>query len=431
MSTAVLEPSVVNETTNSRGPQRDRAACRFCGATVRRSFVDLGMSPLCESFVKAEQLDEPEMFYPLHAYVCEKCWLVQLREYVTAGDIFSEYAYFSSYSDSWLRHARSFCEAVTGRFGLDKRSQVIEIASNDGYLLQNFVGRGIPCLGVEPAANVARAAVAKGVPTTVRFFGQQTARELVAEGFRADLLIGNNVFAHVPDLNDFAAGLAIVLAERGVLSLEFPHLERLIAGNQFDTVYHEHFCYFSFIAAQRVLAAHGLTVFDVAELPTHGGSLRVLARHADDHSRPIEPTVGALHSRELAAGYERPEIYERFAEQVRETKRQLLEFLITARRQGKRIAAYGAPGKGNTLLNYCGIREDFLDYAVDRNPYKHGRYTPGTHIPIYPPEKLAETRPDYILILPWNLKDEIIAQLAYARAWGAQFVLPIPELTIC
>jgi hypothetical protein len=253
----------------------------------------------------------------------------------------------------------------------------------------------------------------------------------VGEGIRADLLIGNNVFAHVPDLNDFTAGLAILLSPQGVLSLEFPHLERLIAGNQFDTIYHEHFCYFSFVAAERVLAAHGLTVFDVAELPTHGGSLRVFARHAADASRVVEPAVAALRQRELAAGYERAEIYELFAEQVRETKRKLLEFLIDAKRRGKRIAAYGAPGKGNTLLNYCGIREDFLDYAVDRNPYKHGRYTPGTHIPIHPPEKLAETRPDYILILPWNLKDELLAQLAYARQWGAQFVLPIPQLTVC
>jgi len=431
MSTAVLESSASPDTTNSRGEKRDRAACRFCGAQATRSFVDLGMSPLCETYLTAEQLDEPETFYPLHAYVCERCWLVQLREYVAAGDIFSEYAYFSSYSDSWLRHARTFCEAASQRFGLGRHSQVVEVASNDGYLLQNFVGRGIPCLGVEPAANVARAAVARGVPTTVRFFGQQTARELVAEGFRADLLIGNNVFAHVPDLNDFTAGLAIVLAERGVVSLEFPHLERLIAGNQFDTIYHEHFCYFSFIAAERVLAAHGLTVFDVAELPTHGGSLRILARHTDDHSRPVEPSVAALRQRELAAGYERPQIYERFAEQVRETKRKLVEFLTSARRAGKRVAAYGAPGKGNTLLNYCGIREDFLDYAVDRNPYKHGRFTPGTHIPIYPPEKLAETRPDYILILPWNLKDEIASQLAYTRTWGAQLLVPIPELTVC
>ncbi len=408
----------------------DRAACRLCGAQVTRSFCDLGLSPLCESFVPAEKLDEYEAFYPLHAYVCEECWLVQLREYVSAADIFTEYAYFSSYSDSWLAHARRYCEKMIERFKLGAMSQVIEVASNDGYLLRNFVAQGIPALGIEPAANVARAAIERGVPTCVKFFGRKTARELVAEGKRADLLLGNNVLAHVPDLNDFVAGLSILLAPQGVLTMEFPHLERLIEGNQFDTIYHEHFCYYSFVAVERVFAAHGLSLFDVEELSTHGGSLRVYVQHAKGGAQPIGPAVDALRAREIAAGYEKPELYTRFAEQVRRTKHKLLAFLIEAKAQGKHIAGYGAPGKGNTLLNYCGIREDFLDYTVDRNPYKHGRYTPGTRIPIYAPERLAETKPDYIVILPWNLKTEIAAQLAYTREWGAKLVVPIPELEV-
>lgn len=409
-------------------PRLPRNACRGCGAPVTRSFVDLGMSPLCESFLTAQQLDEAEAFYPLHAYVCQRCWLVQLRQYVSADHIFSEYAYFSSYSDSWLRHARDYCATIAARLRLSSRSQVVEVASNDGYLLQNFVAAGIPVLGIEPAANVARAAVAKGVPTRVAFFGRATAEQLVAEGIRADLLVGNNVLAHVPDLNDFVAGLKTLLAPDGTLTLEFPHLMRLVEGNQFDTIYHEHFCYLSLLAAERVFAAWELALVDVEELPTHGGSLRVYVAHAGQRSP--HPSVAALRDRERAAGYESPAVYEQFAQRVRQTKRQLLEFLIQARRDGRQVAAYGAPGKGNTLLNYCGIRQDFVDYCVDRNPYKHGKFTPGTHIPIHPPERLAETRPDYILILPWNLRDEIVAQLDYTRAWGAKLVLPIPELMI-
>jgi SAM-dependent methyltransferase len=409
----------------------DRHACRSCGQTVSRSFVDLGMSPLCENFLSADQLDQPEAFYPLHAYVCEQCWLVQLRQYVAPAEIFGEYAYFSSYSDSWLRHAQEYCRAMIWRFGIGQDSQVVEVASNDGYLLKNFVERGIPALGIEPAANVARAAQAKGVPTRVEFFGEAAAERLVAEGTQADLLVANNVLAHVPDLNDFVAGLARLLSPRGVLTLEFPHLARLIEGNQFDTIYHEHFCYFSLLAAERVLARHALAVFDVDELDTHGGSLRLYVRHADQPQPLVEPAVAALRARERAAGFEQAAAYEGFAERVRRTKRKLLAFLIEAREAGKHIAGYGAPGKGNTLLNYCGIRQDLVDYTVDRNPYKHGKFTPGTHLPIYPPERLAETRPDYILILPWNLREEILAQLAYARRWGARFVLPIPELHVC
>jgi hypothetical protein len=355
---------------------------------------------------------------------------VQLQEYVSREEIFTEYAYFSSYSDSWLAHAEHYTQQMIARLQLTSQSQVMEVASNDGYLLQYFVRQGIPVLGIEPAANVAAVAVAKGVPTLVKFFGRDTARELVAQGKRADLMAGNNVLAQVNGLNDFVAGLKIVLAPRGVITIEFPHLMRLVADNQFDTIYHEHFSYFSLVSVERIFAAHGLTVFDVEELPTHGGSLRIYARHQEDDTRPLTAGLESLRDRERHAGLEGLPYYASFAEQVRETKRKLLEFLIRAKRQGKSVAGYGAPGKGNTLLNYCGIRTDFLDYTVDRNPYKHGRFCPGTHIPIFPPERIRETRPDYVLILPWNLKREIIAQLAYIRDWGGQFVVPIPEVHV-
>jgi SAM-dependent methyltransferase len=405
-------------------------ACRACSAPLTHTFVDLGMSPLCESFLRPEQLNQMEPFYPLHVLVCERCWLVQLQEYVSREEIFTEYAYFSSYSDSWLAHAERYTDQMIDRFRLTAGSQVMEVASNDGYLLQYFVKRGIPVLGIEPAANVAAVAVEKGVPTLVRFFGRDTARDLVAQGKRADLVAGNNVLAQVNDLNDFVAGLKIVLAARGVITIEFPHLMRLVAENQFDTIYHEHFSYFSLVSTERIFAAHGLTLFDVEELPTHGGSLRIYARHREDGTRPVTERLMALRTREREAGLEGLAYYTSFAEQVRETKRKLLAFLIQARREGKSVAGYGAPGKGNTLLNYCGIRTDFLDYTVDRNPYKHGRFCPGTHIPIYPPERIRETRPDYVLILPWNLKHEIMAQLAYIREWGGRFVIPIPEVQV-
>ncbi|HVC97069.1 MAG TPA: class I SAM-dependent methyltransferase [Pirellulales bacterium] len=405
-------------------------ACRFCGASLEHRFVDLGMSPLCESFLGPGQLDAMEPFYPLQAFVCGRCLLVQLPEYVGAARIFSEYAYFSSYADSWLRHARDYVEAMIERFGLGPWSLVVEVASNDGYLLQNFVALGVPCLGIEPAANVARAAVAKGVPTVVKFFGRQTAEELVADGVRPDLMTANNVLAHVPDLNDFVAGFRRLLSPNGVVTFEFPQLARLIEDNEFDTLYHEHFCYFSLHTACAVLAAHGMAVFDVEELSTHGGSLRLFARHIENEALPTEPRVAELLKREDAAGLTRVEGHRGFEERVRETKRRLLEFLIDARRAGRTVAGYGAPGKGNTLLNYCGIRTDLLDYTVDRNPYKQGKFLPGTHIEIFAPEKIAQTRPDYVLILPWNLKDEIIEQLAYVRAWGGKFVVPIPELRV-
>jgi SAM-dependent methyltransferase len=406
------------------------AGCRFCGTVLSHTLVDLGMSPLCESFLTREQLNQMEPFYPLHAYVCARCFLVQVEEYVRPERIFDDYAYFSSYSDAWLRHAQSYTDMIVSRLSLDAQSHVVELGSNDGYLLQYFVARGVPALGVEPASNVAAAAVAKGIPTTTRLFGRETAKALVAEGKQADLIIGNNVLAQVTDLNGFVAGMKTLLKPGGVITMEFPHLLRLIDENQFDTIYHEHFSYFSLMVAQQIFAAHGLTLFDVEELWTHGGSLRIYARHAEDTSRPTGPRVAALLAREKAAGLDRLERYSAFTEQVEETKRKLLQFLITARREGKTVAGYGAPGKGNTLLNYCGIRTDFVDYTVDRNPYKHGRFLPGTHIPIFEPEKIKETRPDYLLILPWNLKDEIMGQMAEIRTWGGQFVIPIPALEV-
>ncbi|MGH7325265.1 MAG: methyltransferase domain-containing protein [Candidatus Rokuibacteriota bacterium] len=406
------------------------ASCRFCQTPLTHTLVDLGMSPLCETYLSPEQLNQMEPFYPLHVYVCARCFLVQVEEYVAPDHIFTEYAYFSSYSDSWLRHAAGYVDMISARLGLGREHLVVELGSNDGYLLQYFVAKGIPVLGVEPARNVAAAATARGVPTVSRLFGRDTARALAAEGRGAGLIVGNNVLAQVPDVNDFVAGMALLLTPGGVVTIEFPHLQRLMDENQFDTIYHEHFSYFSFSTAERIFAAHGLTLFDVDELPTHGGSLRIYARHAADTWRPVTERAHALRAREEAGGFNRLERYASFTEQVHETKRRLLDFLIAAKRQGKSIVGYGAPGKGNTLLNYCGIRTDFLDYTVDRNPYKHGKYTPGTHIPIHPPERIAETRPDYVLILPWNLKDEIMEQMAGIRAWGGQFVVPIPDAKV-
>jgi SAM-dependent methyltransferase len=413
-----------------RQPIQTQTRCRFCSADLKHTFVDLGMSPLCESYLSPDQLNQMEPFYPLHVHVCQKCFLVQLEEYVTPEHIFTEYAYFSSYADSWLKHVQTYTDQMTDRFGLKSSSFVVEVASNDGYLLQYFVQKNIPCLGIEPAANVARVAVEKGVPTLVEFFGRKLARELAAEGKQADLIAGNNVLAQVPDLNDFVAGLQILLKPGGVITIEFPHLWRLMQENQFDTIYHEHFSYFSFITAEKIFTAHGLTLFDVEELPTHGGSLRIYARHTDDTTKPVGERVLELRQREINAGFDRIEFYTAFAKQVEETKRKLLEFLIQAKRQGKSIAGYGAPGKGNTLLNYCGIRTDFLDFTVDRNPYKQGKYLPGTRIPIFHPDRISEIKPDYVFILPWNFKDEIMNQMAFIREWGGQFIVPIPEARI-
>ncbi|MCW5652278.1 class I SAM-dependent methyltransferase [Hydrogenophaga sp.] len=407
-----------------------QACCRFCGAPLKHRFVDLGMSPLCQTHIEPHQLNHMEPFYPLCAWVCDQCFLVQLEEYVAPSDIFSDYAYFSSYSDSWVEHARRYTEQMISRFGFGAQSRVMEIASNDGYLLQHFVRAGVPCRGIEPAANVAEVAVGKGIPTSVCFFGRETARAIAGEHGQASLLLGNNVLAHVPDINDFVGGMKILLAPVGVITMEFPHLQQLMEQNQFDTIYHEHFSYLSFTTVERIFAHHGLTLFDVEELPTHGGSLRIYGRHSDDASKPVGERVTALRERERAKGYTRLETYADFAERVRETKRKLLAFLIEAKRAGKTIAGYGAPGKGNTLLNYCGIRQDFLDYTVDRNPHKYGRFTPGTHIPILHPDAIRETRPDYLLLLPWNLKDEIMQQTAYIREWGGKFVIPIPEVTV-
>jgi SAM-dependent methyltransferase len=405
--------------------------CRFCASTLAQTFVDLGMSPLCESYLTAEQLDGMEPFYPLHARVCGQCFLVQVEEYVRPDHIFNEYAYFSSYSDSWLRHASRYVDVIVNRLGLGPGSRVVEIGSNDGYLLQWFVAKDIPALGIDPALNVAEAARARRVPTLTMLFGRDTAPEVLARHGHADLLIGNNVLAQVSDLNGFVAGMKLLLGPRGVITMEFPHLARLMEENQFDTIYHEHFSYFSFLTAERIFAAHDLTLFDVEELPTHGGSLRVYGCHVADPTKLVGPRVHALRAREEMAGLRRLERYASFTQQVHETKRRLLEFLIAARRQGKSVTGYGAPGKGNTLLNYCGIRTDFVDYTVDRNPYKQGKFTPGTHIPIFPPERIFDTRPDYLLILPWNLKDEITDQMAGIRTWGGQFVVPIPDVKVC
>ena len=407
-----------------------RPLCRFCKATLQHTFVDLGMSPLCESYISDEQLNQMEPFYPLHVYVCGHCFLVQLLEYVPPDTIFSDYAYFSSYSDSWVQHAKDYTEMAIARFALDSSSQVVEIASNDGYLLQYFAERKIPVLGVEPAANVARVAQQKGIPTIVKFFGEETARGLLLQAKQADLLLGNNVLAHVPDINDFVKGMKILLKSRGVITMEFPHLARLMEENQFDTIYHEHFSYLSLVTVEKIFAAHGLTLFDVEEIPTHGGSLRIYARHTEDASRPVGSRVVELHDREEKSGFTYLNHYFSFTEKVRETKRKLLQFLIDTKGRGCSVVGYGAPGKGNTLLNYCGIRTDFVDYVVDRNPYKQGKFLPGTHIPIYHPAKIRETKPDYLLVLPWNLRAEVIEQNAYIREWGGQFVVPIPEVTV-
>ncbi|MGL5807537.1 MAG: methyltransferase domain-containing protein [Xenococcaceae cyanobacterium] len=406
------------------------AKCRFCETNLEHTLVDLGMSPLCESYLSPEQLNQMEPFYPLHVQVCQSCFLVQIESYVSPEHIFTEYAYFSSYADTWLQHAKAYTDLMVERFNFNEQSHVVELASNDGYLLQYFVEKNIPCLGIEPAANVAKVAIEKGVPTLIEFFGVESALRLVEQGKQADLLLGNNVLAQVPDLNDFVAGMKILLKPEGVITVEFPHLMCLMAENQFDTIYHEHFSYFSFLTTQKIFAAHGLTLFDVEELPTHGGSLRIYACHQEDDSKLVSDRAMELLKRERDAGFTEMSCYANFGEQVKETKRKLLDFLIKAKLQGKTVVGYGAPGKGNTLLNYCGIRTDFIDYTVDRNPYKQGKFLPGTHIPIYHPDRILETKPDYVLILPWNFKDEIIKQMSSIKDWGGKFVVPIPEVKI-
>jgi SAM-dependent methyltransferase len=403
--------------------------CRFCQAPLTETFVDLGMSPLSNAFLTAAQLGRMEPFFPLHAWVCGSCFLVQLEAFETPEEIFRDYAYFSSYSDTWLEHCRRYVAEVTKKFPLGPESLVVELASNDGYLLQYFQERDLAVLGVEPAQNVAEAARAKGVPTETAFFGAGTARRLLAEGRAADLLIGNNVLAHVPDLNDFVAGMKILLKPEGVITMEFPHLVRLIEGRQFDTIYQEHFSYFSFLTAARVFARHGLRLFDVEELPTHGGSLRIYGCQEKSH-RATGPGVARLQAAETKYGIERIETYRQFGEQVQEVKRDVLAFLIEARRQGKRVVGYGAPAKGNTLLNYCGIRSDLIEFTVDRSPEKQGKFLPGTHLAVYASEKIFETKPDYVFILPWNLREEIVRTMGGIRQWGGLFVVPIPRLEV-
>jgi SAM-dependent methyltransferase len=386
------------------------------------------MSPLSNSYIAADQLQAEEQLYPLHAYVCCECFLVQLDEFASPQEIFNNYAYFSSYSDSWLEHCRDYTQLMRQRLGLDKSSLVVEIASNDGYLLQYFVDAGIPVLGVEPAANVAATAMDKGIPTIVKFFSTETAREMVEAGQCADLLLGNNVLAHVPDINDFVAGIAIALKPDGIVTMEFPHLLQLIQNNQFDTIYHEHFSYLSLLSVEQIFAKHGLQIFDVDEIATHGGSLRIYARLAGHE--PVRENVIALRKKEADAGLSNLDSYAAFGEKVQEVKRSLLEFLSAAKRDGKSVAAYGAPAKGNTLLNYCGIGQDFIDFTVDRNPAKQNRFLPGTHLPVYAPEKLFDAKPDYVLILPWNIKDEIMAKMHHIRDWGGKFVVPIPGVEV-
>lgn len=404
--------------------------CRFCSSELKVVFADLGMSPLANSYLKPEQLNRMEPFYPLRVFVCEECFLVQAQEFEAPENIFSDYAYFSSYSESWLQHARAYTDKVVDRFGLGSHSRVLEIASNDGYLLQYFVARGIPVLGIEPAANVAQVALAKQIPTRIGFFGTNMANELAREIDGADLVIGNNVLAHVPRLNDFVEGLKIVLGPRGVITMEFPHLARLVAENQFDTIYHEHFSYFSLFVVEKIFARHGLVIFDVEELPTHGGSLRIYARHAEDTSKAVTVRTNELRERELRDGFARLNTYLSFSEKIKETKCKLLEFMISAKRSGKSVVGYGAPAKGNTLLNYCGVRTDLIDYTVDRSPHKQGQFLPGVHIPIHSPDRIRETKPAFVLILPWNLAAEIKDQMSFIREWGGRFVVPIPEVQI-
>jgi SAM-dependent methyltransferase len=408
----------------------NKPKCRFCSTPLTQTFVDLGMSPLCEDFVKPGKLNEMERFYPLHAYVCPECFLVQVEEFVSPDVIYRDYSYFSSYSDSWLDHSKRYVDFISGRFDLGKGNLVAEIASNDGYLLQFFKQKQIPVLGIEPAHTVANAAMEKGIRTEMKFFGNSVIAELVAKYGRADLLIGNNVLAHVPDINDFVSAMKAFLKPNGVITMEFPHLLKLIEGNQFDTIYHEHFSYLSFTTVNRIFAHHDLILFDVDELPTHGGSLRIYAKHREDATKMISRSVPGMLARENEAGISDMDYYADFTTRVMNTKWNILEFLITAKRKGKTVVGYGAPGKAATLLNYCGIRTDFIDYTVDRNPRKHGCYMAGTHIPIFSPDKIRETKPDYVFILPWNLKMEIMESLSYIKEWGGQFVVPIPEVTI-
>ncbi len=403
--------------------------CRFCNAPLVHVFADLGVTPLANAYVKPADAGSPDATYPLRAFVCDECWLVQAEAFASPQEIFSDYAYFSSFSDSWVEHARRFADGAIERFGLTARSQVIEVASNDGYLLRHFVSRGIPALGIEPAQNVAKVAREAGVPTECRFFGRETATDLAERGLLADLVVGNNVLAHVPDINDFVGGMAIVLKPDGVVSFEFPHLLQLIENVQFDTIYHEHFYYLSLLAVENVLARHGLVVVDVEELPTHGGSLRVTAARGSSAAHRPTKGVEKVRNDERAAGLADVARYRAFQQTILPVREGLLAFLRKARAEGRSVAAYGAAAKGNTLLNFCGIGTDLIAYVVDRSPHKQGHLLPGSRLPIHAPEKLAETKPDYVLILPWNISAEIVANNDIS-AWGGRYVIAVPELAV-
>ena len=432
MTTTAPQPRAAHDGTALaiEPPTLARGLCRCCGAALTETFADLGMTPLANSFIAPDQVACMEPFYPLRALVCSSCRLVQLAEFASPQAIFSHYPYFSSVSESWLRHAEAYAEAMAARFRLGPQSSVVEVASNDGYLLQYFARRGIPVLGVDPAANVAQVAIARGVPTEVAFFGAATARRLRATRPAPVLVAANNVLAHVPDLHDLVEGFRILLAPGGVATFEFPHLLRLVEHVEFDTIYHEHFSYLSLLVAELIFGRHGLVVFDVEELPTHGGSLRLFVRHAEDTPKPVTPAVERVRAAERTAGLDGPEAYRRFAEGVVEAKCALLEFLVGAKREGRRVVGYGAPAKGNTLLNYCGVGPELLPFTVDRNTHKQGLLLPGTRIPVRAPEAILEEKPDYVLVLPWNLKDEVAAQMAAIRGWGGRFVLPIPRVQV-
>lgn len=404
--------------------------CRFCNSQLNDLFLSLGFSPLANSYLKKEQLSKTEPFYPLEVYVCRKCLLVQLQEFESRENIFGDYAYLSSYSDTWIKHAKDYVDKMTNIFNLGKDSFAIEIASNDGYLLQFFLQKGIPVLGIEPARNVAAIAQKKGIPTEAVFFGAETAKRLVSEGKSSDILLGNNVLAHVPDINDFVDGLKILLKQKGVITMEFPHLINLIDNVEFDTIYHEHFSYFTFLSVEKIFAAHKLTIFDVEKLTTHGGSLRIYAKHAEFKERAISNNVGKLRAEETEKGYSSIAAYKGFDDKVKNIKKEILDFLTKSKKAGKVVVGYGAPAKGNTLLNYCGIGTDLISYTVDKNPYKQGCFLPGSRISVESPEKIRRTRPDYLFILPWNIKDEIITQMAFIKEWGGRFVVPIPKVQV-
>lgn len=411
--------------------QAHRYACRFCSAPLTHTFVDLGTSPLCQRHVTPARFDHAEPIYPLHVYVCDMCFLVQLPAYVAREEIFdAEYGYFSSFSDTMLKHAEAYVQMMIPRFGLGSTSRVVELASNDGYLLRYFKRAGVPVLGIEPTSNTAAIAIKNGIPSLTKFFSRDTAHEVLATDGPASVILGNNVLAHVPDINDFVGGMKILLATDGVVTMEFPQLLHLIEQNYWDTIYHEHFSYLSFTTVENVFAAQGLVLFDVDDIPTHGGSIRIYGRHAEDSGKPVHERVLAMREREKHAGHFDLSYYFSYGERVKESKRSILEFLIKAKREGKSIAAYGAPGKGNTLLNYCGIRTDLIDYTVDRSPHKQGNFLPGTRLPIHAPDRIRETRPDYLFLLPWNLKDEITRQMSDIRTWGGKFVVPMPSLHV-